>query len=171
MTTLRKAPGAAIEETLDPDDWAGVQDLSHQIIEDAVGYLRDIRDRPVWQDMPDSVKAFFETPLPQAPAPLADVLSDVAENVMSYPMGNVHPRFWSWYMGSGNFTGALGEFLAAIQGSNLGGGTPCRRPIWTSRWSNWLQARCWAFPATASGTLVSGGSMANIIGLAGCAER
>ena len=41
---------------------------------------------------------------------------------MPYPMGNVHPRFWSWYMGSSNFTGALGDFLAAIQGSNLGGG-------------------------------------------------
>ena len=45
-----------------------------------------------------------------------------ADNVMSYPMGNIHPRFWSWYMGSSNFTGALGDFLAAIQGSNLGGG-------------------------------------------------
>ena len=41
---------------------------------------------------------------------------------MAYPMGNVHPRFWAWYMGSSNFTGAIGDFLAAIQGSNLGGG-------------------------------------------------
>ena len=41
---------------------------------------------------------------------------------MPYPMGNIHPRFWSWYMGSSNFTGALGDFLAAVQGSNLGGG-------------------------------------------------
>jgi hypothetical protein len=38
---------AAAEETLDPDDWAAVQVLSHQIVDDAVGYLRDVRDRPV----------------------------------------------------------------------------------------------------------------------------
>ncbi len=165
MTTLRKAPGGAIpEETLDPDDWTGVQDLSHQIIDDAVGYLRDIRDRPVWQDMPETVKAFFETPLPQAPAPLADIYRDVAENVMSYPMGNIHPRFWSWYMGSSNFTGALAEFLAAIQGSNLGGGNHAAAYM-DQQVVNWCKEML-GFPETASGTLVSGGSMANIIGLA-----
>jgi aromatic-L-amino-acid decarboxylase len=121
MNALRKALNPA-EETLDPDDWAAVQALSHQIVDDAVRYLRDIRDRPVWQDIPAEVKAFFESPLPQGPAPLAEIYREVAENVMAYPMGNIHPRFWSWYMGSSNFTGALGDFLAAIQGSNLGGG-------------------------------------------------
>lgn len=32
-------------------------------------------------------------------------------------MGNIYPRFWMWYMGSSNFTGAMGDFLAAILGS------------------------------------------------------
>ncbi len=119
MDTLRKA---AAEETLDPDDWADVQALSHQVVDDAVRYLRDIRNRPVWQEIPAEVKAFFESPLPHEPAPLAEIYREVVDNVMAYPMGNVHPRFWAWYMGSSNFTGALGDFLAAIQGSNLGGG-------------------------------------------------
>ena len=122
MDALRKALNPAAEETLDPDDWTEVQALSHQIVDDAVGYLRDVRDRPVWQDMPADVKAFFATPLPRLPTPLSEIYREVAENVMAYPMGNVHPRFWAWYMGSSNFTGALGDFLAAIQGSNLGGG-------------------------------------------------
>ena len=122
MDALKKALNGAAEETLDPDDWTDVQALSHRILDDAVDYLRGVRERPVWEDVPAEIKPFFEAPLPRLPAPLAEVYRDVVANVMRYPMGNVHPRFWAWYMGSSNFTGALGDFLAAIQGSNLGGG-------------------------------------------------
>src|SRR5262249_26085642 len=120
MDAPRKASHA--EETLDPGDWADVQALSHRIIDDAVDYLRNVRDRPAWKDVPAEVKAFFAQPVPRSPAPLAEVYRDVAATVMQHPMGNIHPRFWAWYMGASNFTGALGDFLAAIQGSNLGGG-------------------------------------------------
>ncbi len=151
------------EESLDPEDWGEVQALSHRIVDDAIGYLRDVRDRPVWQEMPAEVRAVFETPLPRSPAPLEQVYREVARNVMAYPMGNIHPRFWSWYMGSGNFTGALGDFLAAIQGSNLGGGNHAAAAM-DQQVVNWCKQMI-GFPAAASGTLVSGGSMANLIGL------
>jgi aromatic-L-amino-acid/L-tryptophan decarboxylase len=151
------------EETLDPDDWTDLRALSHQIVDDAVVYLREVRDRPVWQDMPADIKALFLAPLPRSPAPLTDVYRQIARSVMPYPMGNVHPRFWSWYMGSSNFTGALGEFLAAIQGSNLGGGNHAAA-LMDQQVVNWCK-ELMGFPASASGTLVSGGSMANIIGL------
>ncbi|TPI44740.1 amino acid decarboxylase [Mesorhizobium sp. B2-9-1] len=161
MDTLQEATNA--EETLDPPDWADVGALSHRILDDAIAYLEDVRDRPVWRQMPAEVRAFFGAPLPRSPAPAADVYDDVARNVMPYPMGNIHPRFWSWYMGSSNFTGALGDFLAAIHGSNLGGGNHAAALI-DSQVVNWMKEMV-GFPASASGTLVSGGSMANIIGL------
>src|SRR5262249_32000531 len=163
MDVLRKALNAPAEETLDPNNWSDVETLSHQIIDDAIGYLRAVRDRPVWREAPTDVKAFFASPLPRSPAPLAGVYREVVENVMSYPMGNIHPRFWAWYMGSSNFTGALGDFLAAIQGSNLGGGNHAAAFI-DQQSVNWCKEIV-GFPASASGTLVSGGSMANIIGL------
>ena len=62
-----KALNPAAEETLDPDDWTEVQALSHQIVDDAVSYLRDVRDRPVWRDMPPEVKAFFRPPCRDCP--------------------------------------------------------------------------------------------------------
>ncbi|TPI21420.1 aspartate aminotransferase family protein [Mesorhizobium sp. B4-1-1] len=161
MDTFQEATNA--EETLDPPDWTDVGALSHRILDDAIAYLKDVRDRPVWRGMPTEVRAFFGAPLPRSPAPVADVYDDVARNLMPYPMGNVHPRFWSWYMGSSNFTGALGDFLAAIQGSNLGGGNHAAGLI-DSQVVNWMKEMV-GFPASASGTLVSGGSMANIIGL------
>ena len=157
-----EAPRAATE-TLDPDDWGEALAVSRSILEDAIGYLRDVRDRPVWRDMPAEVRAAFDAPLPRGPTPLAEVYREVAANVMAYPMGNVHPRFWSWYMGASNFTGALGDFLAAIQGSNLGGGNHAAALV-DQQVVNWCKAMV-GFPASASGTLVSGGSMANIIGL------
>ncbi|TGQ33249.1 MULTISPECIES: aspartate aminotransferase family protein [unclassified Mesorhizobium] len=163
MDAVHEAAGMVAEETLDPLDWADVQALSHRIVDDAVGYLRDVRDRPVWQDMPAAVKDFFAAPLPRSPARLTDVYGEVARTVMSYPMGNIHPRFWSWYMGSSNFTGALGDFLAAVQGSNLGGGNHAAG-LMDGQVVNWCKEMM-GFPASASGTLVSGGSMANIIGL------
>jgi glutamate/tyrosine decarboxylase-like PLP-dependent enzyme len=110
--------------------------------------------------LPADVKEFS---FPRAPAPLAEIYRDVAEKVMSYPMGNVHPRFWAWYMGSSNFTGALGDFLAAIQGSNLGGGNHAAAYM-DLQVVDWCKEMV-GLPVSASGTLVSGGSMANIIGL------
>jgi len=161
MDTFREA--TSTDETLDPPDWTNVGALSHRILDDAIGYLKDVRSRPVWREMPAEVRSFFGAALPRSPAPVADVYDDVARNVMPYPMGNIHPRFWSWYMGSSNFTGALGDFLAAIQGSNLGGGNHAAA-LMDSQVVNWLKEMV-GFPASGSGTLVSGGSMANIIGL------
>jgi glutamate/tyrosine decarboxylase-like PLP-dependent enzyme len=153
----------SVELTLDPDDWSDVQALSHRMVDDAVAYVSGVRQRPVWREMPDEVREFFREPLPRTPSPVDAVYRAVTEKVMSYPMGNVHPRFWSWYMGSGNFTGALAEFLAAVQGSNLGGGNHAAA-LMDSQVVDWCKEMI-GFPATASGTLVSGGSMANIIGL------
>jgi aromatic-L-amino-acid/L-tryptophan decarboxylase len=163
METSDEILNARAEETLDPADWNATLELSHRIVEDSVRYLRDVRDRPVWRDMPTDARAFFDAPLPRNPEPISDVYREVAENVMPYPMGNVHPRFWSWYMGSSNFAGALGDFLAAIQGSNLGGGNHAAA-LMDQQVIGWFKDMI-GFPASASGTLVSGGSMANIIGL------
>jgi aromatic-L-amino-acid/L-tryptophan decarboxylase len=155
---------AGAEETLDPGDWEPVRALSHRIMDDAIDHLRDVRDRPVWREMPAAVRAAFDAPLPRAPLPLADVYREVAETVMAYPMGNVHPRFWSWYMGAGNFTGALADFLAAVQGSNLGGGNHAAASM-DRQVVDWCRQMV-GFPVGAGGSLVSGGSMANLIALA-----
>lgn len=158
-----KRSGVSEEETLDPGDWAGVQALSHEVVDDAIAYLRDIRERPAWRDMPPEIRGYFEAPLPRDGTPLQQVYRDVADKVMAYPLGNIHPRFWSWYMGSSNFTGALADFLAAVQGSNLGGGNHAAAAL-DQQVINWCKQML-GFPASASGTLVSGGSMANLIGL------
>lgn len=151
------------EETLDPQDWAPTSALAHRMIDDAVTHLSTLRDRPAWQPMPDGVRASFKAPLPMEPSPLNQVYDELRQNLTPYAMGNVHPRFWGWYMGSSNFTGALGDFLAAIDGSNLGGGDTAAAAT-DRQVVAWLREMM-GFPDTASGTLTSGGSMANMVGL------
>ncbi len=151
------------EISLDPDDWNAARALAHKIVDDAVDHLAEVRSRAVWQPMPTGVRATYLSPVPDHPTPLADVYAQMQDNLLPYPMGNIHPRFFGWYMGGSNFTGALGDFIAAIDGSNLGGGdtaavaTDCQ----VVRWLRDLMG----FPETSGGTLTSGGSMANMVGL------
>lgn len=163
MDAKPKPAYTAAEETLDPDDWKGIQRIAHRLVDDAVVHLRDVRQRPVWQEMPAEVRSRFREPLPLHPEPLGAVLAAVAQDVLPYPMGNVHPRFWAWYMGSSNLTGAFADFLAAIQGSNLGGGDHAAALV-DGQVVDWCKQMV-GFPETASGTLTSGGSVANLIGL------
>lgn len=159
----RAADKTVQEETLDPLDWAQMQALSHLVVDDAVSYLRNVRDRPAWREMPARMRDVFRSPLPTDATPLDDVYREVVDTVMAYPMGNIHPRFWAWFMGSSNFTGALGDFLAAIQGSNLGGGSHAAALL-DGQVIDWCKQMV-DFPTAASGTLVCGGSTANLIGL------
>nr|WP_319486029.1 pyridoxal-dependent decarboxylase [uncultured Cohaesibacter sp.] len=152
-----------LEETLDPLDWKALQDLAHHIVDDAVAHIKDVRTRPVWQEMPADVRVSFTQPAPLQPKPLSDIYAELKETLLPYSMGNIHPRFWMWFMGSGSFTGALAEFLASVDGSNLGAGNTSAALI-DRQVVNWLK-QMMGFPESASGTLVSGGSMANIIGL------
>jgi glutamate/tyrosine decarboxylase-like PLP-dependent enzyme len=133
------------------------------MVDDAVDHLTGLRDRPVWRELPGEVRAHFQTPVPQDGMPLASVYADLRENLMPYAMGNIHPRFWGWYMGSGNFTGALGDFLAAIDGSNLGGGSTAAAMV-DCQVVDWFKD-IMGLPESASGTLTSGGSVANLVAL------
>ena len=51
------------EETLDPNDWEALRQLGHQMIDDAVAHIRNVRDRPLWQEMPPAVREAFASPL------------------------------------------------------------------------------------------------------------
>lgn len=149
------------EETLDPDDWEASRALAHRMVDEAVDHLKQVRERPVWRPMPDDIRTGFQSALPKDPSSLDQVYDDYRSNVGAYPMGNIHPRFWGWYMGAGNFTGAMADFLAAVEGSNLGGGTTGAAQV-EQQVVDWLKEIA-GFPKSASGTLTSGGSMANLV--------
>jgi aromatic-L-amino-acid/L-tryptophan decarboxylase len=151
------------DDALDPADWEAARSMAHQMVDDAFDRLRGLRAGPVWRPMPAEVRASLDGPVPRVPEPLEAVYADVRDKLYPHAMGNLHPRFWAWYMGAGCLTGALADFLAAIDGSNLGSGNTGASHV-DRQVTDWLRQML-GFPETASGTLVNGGSMANLVGL------
>jgi aromatic-L-amino-acid decarboxylase len=41
-----------LKETLDPADWGTFRAQAHQMLDDMLGYVENIRERPVWQSTP-----------------------------------------------------------------------------------------------------------------------
>jgi len=151
-------------ETLDPENWDEMRALAHRMVDDAITYLETVRERPVWQPVPAEVAARFAETAPHESAGAEAAYEEFSETIFPYPMGNIHPRFWGWYMGAGTVSGALADFMAAIMNPNLGGGNHVANLV-EEQVINWVKEMI-GFPEDASGLLVSGGSMANLVGLA-----
>jgi aromatic-L-amino-acid/L-tryptophan decarboxylase len=162
---LQENEKVLIEETLDPNNWESMRKIGHKMLDDMLDYMETIRERPVWQHLPERVKAHFKTPVPQQPQTPERIYEEFLENVLPYPMGNIHPRFWGWILGTGTVMGAFAELLAACMNTNTGGGANHVANHVEKQVIDWIKEML-GYPMSASGILTSGCSAANIIGLA-----
>lgn len=150
---------------LDPQDWDAYRALAHRMLDESLDYLRDVGERRPWTPMPAEVRSALGTePLPRAGVGDEKAYDDFVSLVRPYPNGNIHPRFWGWVMGTGTPQAAMEDFLASVMNPNVGGFE--QSPMLVEKQVvKWL-AELMGFPATAGGILVSGGTMANVYGLA-----
>ena len=159
---LREAPlQTESSETLDPKNWDDIRSLGHRMLDDMIDYAADIRDRPVWQPIPDEVRARFRAELPRKPCDLDDVYREFTDFIVPYATGNVHPGFMGWVHGGGTAVGMLAEMLAAGLNANLGGRDHI--PIEVERQVVEWMGSIFGFPSEASGIFVTGTSMANLM--------
>ena len=149
-------------ETLDPAELDGLRALAHRMVDDAFDDLIRLPERPVWRPMPEALAASFEASAPRTGVGAEAAYDQYRSQIAPYLMGNDHPRFWGWYIGNGTMVGALGAFLAAASNPNLGGGNHAavRVEQQVVRWC----AELLGFPLDAGGLMVSGASMANLVG-------
>ena len=153
-----------LEQGLDPQDWTSLRELGHQMVEDMVAYLENVAQRPVWQAVPQWVKTSFTEHIPQEPMDADLVYDEFRKNILPYPTGNIHPRFWSWVSGTGSAGGMLAELLTGAMNCSAHGGD--HAAVYVERQVlSWLKEAL-GYPEDSSGLLVSGGSMANFVGLA-----
>jgi glutamate/tyrosine decarboxylase-like PLP-dependent enzyme len=119
---------------------------------------------------PDEMAARLPYGVPDGPRGFEDLLAQLQKDVFPY-MGHMdHPGYLAFIPSSGTFPGALGDFMASALnvyvGSWMEGAGPSRLELvvidWFKRWIG--------YPAEAAGTLVTGGSAANITALA-CARE
>ncbi|KJS51048.1 hypothetical protein VM98_39290, partial [Streptomyces rubellomurinus subsp. indigoferus] len=70
---------------------------AHAAAELVTDYLAELPARPLWQPMDDAARtALLNCPLPAESRPLDYLLAAIGRDVLPYPMGNGHPRFFGW---------------------------------------------------------------------------
>src|SRR5688572_30592532 len=164
IPTMTKAMNDTIPP-LDPANWDEYRALAHRMLDESLDYLRDVRERPTWTPMPASVRERLSNePVPRAGLGDRAAYDDFVSLVRPYPNGNIHPRFWGWVMGTGTPQTAMADFLSSVVNPNLGGLE--QAPVLVEKQVVKWCAELMGFPATAGGILVSGGTMANVLGLA-----
>jgi aromatic-L-amino-acid/L-tryptophan decarboxylase len=149
--------------TLDPSDWDLFRSTGHQMVDDMLEWQRTIGERAPWRPVPSETKANLDEPVPMRGMPLDQIYAQFTRDILPYPTGNAHPRFWGWVMGNGTPTGMLAEMLAAGMNPHLAGYDQSAAII-ERKVISWL-AELMGYPSTASGTLVGGGTAANLNGL------
>ncbi|MCK2047135.1 pyridoxal phosphate-dependent decarboxylase family protein [Chromohalobacter moromii] len=150
--------------TLDPQNWHALEEAFHQALQTGLEHLQSLEEQPVWRPAPEAMKSAFRSPLPTSPKPLEQLLDQFRDQLLPYGNGNTHPRFFGWVHGGGNLYGALGELCAALLNNNLGGRDHIAHQVehQVLQWSREM----FGFPASSSGLLTSGTSMATLIALA-----
>lgn len=159
-TTLTAASVETAELTLDPENWDEMKVLGRRMVDDMLEHLRTLRERPVWQPMPEQVKQALRERPPEHPEGAEAAYRDFQRDVLPYATGNVHPRFWGWVMGTGTPMGMLAEMLAAGMNPNVFGGeqSACYVEEQVVEWFRDLIG----YPASGGGLLVSSCSQATL---------
>lgn len=150
------------EQTLDPKNWDDLTALGHDMLDDMMSFLKNIRNHKM-EPISEEVINKIQQPLPSKPQRYEQVYKEFLENVFPYPVPGIHPHFWGFVMGTGSPLGVLVEMLAATMNGNM---SNFFAPFQVERQViEWLK-EIMDYPSEASGVFVSGGSMANFTALA-----
>ncbi len=146
-----------------PAEWAELGELGHRMLDEMFAYLASLSERPAWRDVPAVVRAALDEQVPHDGIGAGAAYAQFARDVLPYPNGNLHPRFFGWVQGNGTPLGMLSDMLAAGLNAHLGGFN--HAPAIVERQTIAWLAELMGMPG-ASGLLVTGGTMANTLGLA-----
>src|SRR5258705_9953366 len=127
-------------------------------------FARAARERPVGHPVPAEVRKRLSGAAPRGPTDAAHVYEEFTRDVLPCPTGNVHPRFWGWVIGTGTPLAMLADMLASGMNAQVAEFDDAA-PVVENQVIGWL-AELLEMPAATHGILVSGGSMANFVGLA-----
>lgn len=165
LDASRPLTPADADLTLDPKDWDSFRALAHRMVDDSLDHLATLRERPPWTPPPPEVAAALtDEPLPTTAQGAEQVYAEFLSHVLPYAAGNRHPRFWGWMKSNGTPLGMMADMLAASMNVNAAGLHQSATLV-ELQVVKWL-AEVMQFPSDCSGIMASGGTMANVIGLA-----
>jgi aromatic-L-amino-acid decarboxylase len=142
-----------------------IRRVGREVVDLIADHLAGVAERPLARPVPRPVAASLSTTaLPRAATAPDRMVAEVRDLVFPYPLGNNHPRFWAWVCAPTTVMGVFGEALAATLDPHCDVGE--HAAIHLERGVvGWFRDLV-GYPATAAGLLVSGGSMANLTGIA-----
>ncbi len=127
----------------------------HAVVDMIADYLDQLPHKPAWQPVPaDRRSSLAGQELRAAGRPFDELLAFVSDEVLPYPFGNGHPRFFAWGNPPPALEGVLADFIAAAMNPGCAGGD--HAAIYLEQCvTRWL-AELVGFPG--DGVLVSGGA-------------
>lgn len=146
--------------------------IGRRVVDLAAEVLRLQEQDPVLPQVTgDDVRAAFDGPLPRAGRPADEVLDELAVHLRATDRRNGHPCFFGYVCASVDPIGALADLLISASNQNV---TAWRSApgaveleLLVLRWLDELVG----FGSGGRGLLVSGGSTANLVGLASALAR
>ncbi|MEZ0092941.1 aspartate aminotransferase family protein [Streptacidiphilus sp. EB129] len=143
----------------------------HAAVDLLADYLGGLAEGPVWQAMdPAARERLLGLPLPRQGRGLDQLVRDIGADVLPYPMGNGHPRFFGWVNAAPAPAGVLATLAAAAMNPSSAGGDHADVHLERTvvRWI----AELAGFPhPPGAGLLTSGTSMATIVALGTARDR
>src|SRR6185503_92129 len=143
-----------------------MREFGHRVVDVIVDHIETLRDRTVSIQKPRAELDARIGSFSDAPASPDSVLTLVEHEVMGAITAVDHPRFYAFVPGPGSFVGAMADALSSgfnvFAGHWLAASGPGAVELQTID----LLRRACGFPEGAGGLFLSGGSMANLSGLA-----
>lgn len=152
------------EETLDPSDWDSFRGLAHEVLDRVIDFQADVHGTPAWRPVPAEVQARFREPVPHEGEGAEATFEAFGELVMPYATGLHHPRWWGWAGGTGSPMGMMAALLGAGINAVPGNFNDSASRV-EAQLMDWMKSLM-GFPEGAGGIVTSGGSVANILGIA-----
>ena len=108
--------------SLDPADWRATRAQAHRMLDDILDYVEHIRERPVWQPIPDAVRARFPRTAAGSAEPIwPPSTTNSCASSCPTPPATCIPASWAGCMAAARWRGCWREMLAAGLNANLGG--------------------------------------------------
>jgi len=129
-----------------------------------------LEDGPTYRGWQDSPALPLDVEFAEEGRPKEAVLDYLGRCVDRPGIATASPRFMGYVPGGGLFHSAIGDFLAAASNKYAGFAPAAPGAVRLENVTTAWLARTIGFPATAAGTLTSGGSMANLTAVVAARE-
>ena len=144
-----------------------IRDWGNSVTQFMIDYLGGLRNRPVYRHTSSrEIRDGLDPALPTKGIDFDGLLKVFRETIVPFSRQNAHPRMFGYVQSPGTPIAAFADLLASMLNANLTIWRSAPAPVELECLTiDWIR-QILGFNAGAGGLFVSGGSMANLIGIA-----